>query len=150
MKAYPETGIEYLKIIRGKNKFIGGLKEEQKRIRELAVSISAPPPDKEKVSGGEVHGLETRVEKIDEYSRMIDEEYDELLTDLLTARRLISRMTNDEARFYVIAYYLLGASYEQIAKTYSVAKGTITKAMTDGGEEFNLIYEMAKRKGELS
>lgn len=149
MKEYPRYGVDYLEIIRGKNKLIDRLREERKRIQEMAVSISAPPPDKEKVSGGEVHGLETRLEKIDEYNRMIDGEMDELLDDLLTARRLISRVANQEARCHLISYYLLGFSYEKIARIDGISKTKVVESMTRGKYEFNNIYVRAKNNGEL-
>ena len=135
------TGVEFLEEVKRKRKYIKSLKMQAIEFRALCESVGSPAPDKEKVSGGEVHGLEHKVEKLTEYQEMIDDELDALLAQLLEARKLINKISDDESRFYLTEYYLVGRSYWDISRRYAVSKKTISENLDCARDRFNAVFE---------
>lgn len=147
MQDYPESGLEYLRLIRNQKRNILSLEEERREFQARCYTVSSPALDHEKVSGGEVHGLETKVEKLEEYSRKIDEEYEELLGNALEARELIGMVPGEENRMYLREYYLIQHSYNKIAQIVHAAKSQVRDGVKRGESAFNEVYARLLKDG---
>lgn len=130
--------IEFLKSLKEKARYIKKLQEELAKRRQEAVNISSPPPDRERVSGGgQIHGLETKVEKIVTYDEMLREELDDVMGDLITARMVIASMPNVKHRLYITLYYLDGFSANRISRQERTRKETVLKTLHEAEEGFS-------------
>lgn len=141
------TGIEYLKSIREKWRELQSLTTEQAEFLARAYSISSPAFDSEKVMGGEQHGLERRVEMIEEYAARLQEEKDAVMAEIFTARKLIDLVPGGEKRMYLREYYICGHSYRRIASIVHASKSAVMAGVKAGEDAFNAVYE-EKMKAE--
>lgn len=141
-----ETGVQYLEEIRRKRRYIESLRMQAVEFRALCESIASPAPDKEKVSGGEIHGLEHKVEKLAEYQEMIEAELEELVAHLLEARKLIACIGDDDCRFFLTEYYLMGRSYEELCRNFEISRRTISENLNAARDRFNAVYEEWKKE----
>lgn len=141
MQNYPKTGKEYLARIRSQWRDLLSVESERKEFLLRCYTVSSPAPDQEKVSGGEIHGLETKVEKMEEYWRRLNGEYNDLMGVMLEARTLIGMVGNEEDRMYLREYYIRQHSYGEIAQTVHVSKSQARNGVKTAEQSFEMVYQ---------
>lgn len=142
------TGIEYLKSIREKWRELQSLRTEQAEFLARAYSVSSPAFDAEKVMGGEQHGIERKVEMIEQYAKKLREETDAVMLEILNARNLIEQVPGRENRMYLREYYICGHSYRRIASIVHASKSTVMEGVKAGEDAFNVFYETLTARKE--
>lgn len=137
---YPRTGREYLESIKAMRLELASLEEEKRGFISQFYTVSSPAPDKEKVTGGEMHGLEVKVEKILEYRARLDLECQQLTEALIQASDLIGKVKDGQARAYLRAYYINFHSFREMADEFYISR---TKAMYElerAKDDFEEVY----------
>lgn len=137
---YPRTGREYLESIKAMRLELASLEEEKRGFISQFYAVSSPAPDKEKVTGGEMHGLEVKVEKILEYRARLDLECQQLTEALIQASDLIGKVRDGQARAYLRAYYINSKTCREIAAEFFVSKSKAVQELERAKEDFEEVY----------
>lgn len=134
------TGTEYLEDLRGKVCVKNLMRQNAVEIRARLFNIAAPPLDAEKVSGGQISGIDKKLSKLEEYETKILARADELETLFNQAHDLIYQIDDEETATVLWGYYGNGWSDADIAKIENLERQSVRNRRKKGLQAFNEIY----------
>lgn len=143
-KGRPETGREYLDMLRKQQRDIWSLESECRGYRVRMIGISSPDLEHERVTGGLPKEVIDRLIKVEEYLLRINQQYDKLLDMRMEALTLLDMITDPDQRAVLREYYIRCRSLRHTAAVVHLSKSRVGQIRQDGVEVFSDIYKIQK------
>lgn len=148
---FPVTGEEFLKTIRKNNPSKRLIDNELAEYKSRMNSISAPPPDRERVDGGGIpSGIDGKLANYEEYRDRLFREADEMQGWYNLAHTWIDEIEDKTQAHVLWSYYGLNNSEDKIASIVMFSRQSIYKIRKRGIKRFNDIYREKMRNFEIS
>lgn len=146
---FPVTGEEFLKTIRKNNPSKRLIDNELAEYKSRMNSISAPPPDRERVDGGGIpSGIDGKLANYEEYRDRLFREANEMQGWYNLAHTWIDEINDELIARILWNYYGLDNSDGKIARLIWQSRQSVYCKRKIGIKRFNDIYREKMRKIE--
>ncbi|MGN0619209.1 MAG: DUF1492 domain-containing protein [Ruminiclostridium sp.] len=131
---------EYLSRYRDLNNSINDLLEERNRWIDIATKVT--PPKRHEQTGSVSDKVGDTVPEIVDIENQINAEIDELVKLRREIKRIISAVSDKRYRSLLTRYYILGMSWEAVAKSFGRDVRTIYKWRRKALDEVEKIIKI--------
>lgn len=110
------TAKEYLRRIRDAERELRTVEREYQRARDDITNLKAMAYDRDKVSSSRIGDLSDAIEALEKYAERVSAKWDALIAFREEAKKQLEQIKDWRYRAVLEQRYLLGESWEQIAK----------------------------------